>query len=319
MHAPSRAQWLAGSAALLAAGRATVVRAQPLLTVRYGSTPLVDGVPIYYAQQTGLFKAAGLDVGITKLTSTSAIAAALVGGALDVGEVSAIPLINAHVRGVPIKVVYANVMHINGRPFYSAILVPADSTVKTGKDLNGKTMSSAAVGDTAWMAARVWVDANGGDSSTVKFVEIPFSAVPAAIEEHRVDAAVTAEPYFSQAINGGKARTLADVAAGFGARCVQTTYAALSDYITKNRDAMGRFARVMHQAHDYLNNHRDDLATYTEQFTLVPKAQQRPETVAFAVDAGPRDVQPWIVAAARYGTIPKSFDAAELFVNPPLA
>lgn len=317
MHAPTRAQMLAGSAALFAAGRAAAVRAQSPITIRYGSTPLVDGVPIYYAQQTGLFRAAGLDVQITKLSSTSAIAAALVGGSLDVGEVSAVPLINAHVRGLPLRVVYSNVIHITGRPFYSAILVPADSPAKTGKDLNGKTVSSAAVGDSAWMAARVWVDANGGDSSTVKFVEIPFSALQAALEEHRVDAGVTAEPFFSQAVASGKARTLGDVAAGFGPRCTQTTYASTVEYIAKNRDAMGRFARVIHQAHEFLNTHRDDLATYTEQFTLVPKAQQRPETVAFATDAGPKELQPWIVAAAKYGTIPKTFDAAELFVALP--
>ena len=88
MHAPTRAQLLAGSAALLAAGHAADVRAQTPIAIRYGSTPLVDGVPIYYAQQTGLFKNAGLDVQITKLNSTSAIAAALVGGSLDVGEVT---------------------------------------------------------------------------------------------------------------------------------------------------------------------------------------------------------------------------------------
>jgi NitT/TauT family transport system substrate-binding protein len=316
MHAPTRAHVIAGTAALLAGGP-VAVRAQTPLAVRYGSTPLVDGVPIYYAVQTGLFRSAGLDVQITKLNSTSAIAAALIGGSLDVGEVSAVPLINAHVHNLPIKVVYSNVIHITGRPFYSAILCPADSAAKTGKDLNVKTVSSAAVGDSAWMAARVWVDANGGDSSTVKFVEIPFSALAAALEEHRVDAGVTAEPFFSQAVAGGKARLLGDVAAGFGPRCTQTTYAATADYIGKNRDAMGKFARVMRQAHEYLNTHRDDLATYTEQFTTVPKAQQRPETVTFATDAGAKELQPWITAAAKYATIPKSFDAAELFVTLP--
>jgi hypothetical protein len=36
--------------------------------------------------------------------------------------------------------------------------------------------------------------------------------------------------------------------------------------------------------------------------------------VNYAVDATPRDLQPWIAAAVKYGNIPRAFDAADLFV-----
>ena len=277
MHVRTRAQAIAGSAALVVASQ-TALRAQTVTTVRFGSTPLVDGVPLYYAQTSGMFRAAGIEVQISKLSSTSAIAAALAGGSLDAGVVSAIPLINAHVHGIDLKVVYPNVIHITGRPYYSAIIVGTDSPYHTGKDLNGKVMSSAAVGDSAWMAARVWVDANGGDSSTIKFVEIPFSAVPAAIEQGRIDAGVVAEPYFSQAVASGKERSAGDLTAGLGPRSIQTTYAAMADYIAKNRDVMSRFARAVKEANQYLNTHKPEFAGLTEAFTSVPRAQQRPET-----------------------------------------
>jgi NitT/TauT family transport system substrate-binding protein len=314
VHVRSRAQILTGAGALVLANR-TAVHAQTLMTVRFGATPLVDCVPIAYAQGNGAFRAAGFDVQITKLTSTSAIAAALVGGSLDMGEVSAVPLINAHIRGVDLKIVYPNVIHITGRPYYSAIVVAADSPIRNGRDFNGKTMSSAAIGDSAWVAARVFIDANGGDSSTVKFVEIPFSAVPAAIETGRIEAGVIAEPFFSQAVRSGKARSAGDLTAGLGLRSIQTTYAATNDYIVKNREALSRFVRVVREVHEYFNSHKPELAAATETFTGVPRAQQAPETVTYATDAGPRDLQTWIAAAAKYGTIPRTFDAAELFVN----
>ena len=71
------------------------------------------------------------------------------------GEVSAVPLINAHIRGVDLRIVYPNVIHITGRPYYSAIIVATDGPIRSGRDFNGKTMSSAAIGDSAWLRTRV--------------------------------------------------------------------------------------------------------------------------------------------------------------------
>jgi ABC-type nitrate/sulfonate/bicarbonate transport system substrate-binding protein len=68
--------------------------------LRYGSAPIIDRVPIFWAQQTGAFKREGLDVTITKMASTSLVATALVGGSLDIGEVTAHPLIFARIRSL---------------------------------------------------------------------------------------------------------------------------------------------------------------------------------------------------------------------------
>jgi ABC-type amino acid transport substrate-binding protein len=95
-----------------------------------------------------------------------------------------------------LKIVFPNTTHVTGRPYYSAIIV--------------------AVRDSAWIAARVRIDANGGDSSTVKFVELPFSAVLAALEAGRIDAGVTAKPFLGQAIKSGRGRSVGDLQAGFG-------------------------------------------------------------------------------------------------------
>jgi NitT/TauT family transport system substrate-binding protein len=306
---------LAGTAALAASLRARATVAQTLTTIRYASTPLVDGVPLFYAHQTGMFRSEGIDLVISKLTSTSVISAALVGGAVDIGEVTALPLLNAHIRGLNLQIVFPNTIHYTGRPYNAAIVVSASSNIRTAKDLNGKTMSSAGIGDTAWLASRVFLDANGGDSSTVKFVEVPFSAVVAALENGRIDGGVAVDPFYSQALKSGKARSLGDFQAGFGPRLIQSTYSTTGDYVAKNKDLLIRFARVSRAAHDYINNHRDDLVKYTEQFTGVEPARQAPEAVNFTVQYTPKDLQPWIDAAAKYKVIEKGFDAADLFAK----
>ena len=139
--------------------------------------------------------------------------------------------------------------------------------------------------------------------------------MPAAIETGRMKPAWIAEPYFSQAVKSGKARSAGDLTAGLGLRSIQTTYAATGEYITKNREALSRFVRVVREVHEYFNTHKPEFAAATEAFTGVPRAQQAPDTVTYATDAGPRDLQTWIEAAAKYGTIPRTFNATELFVS----
>ena len=58
--------------------------------------------------------------------------------------------------------------------------MPANSTVQSGKDLNGKTIAVIALNGITHIAARAWIDQNGGDSATAKFIEVPPPAMPAA-------------------------------------------------------------------------------------------------------------------------------------------
>ena len=58
---------------------------------------------------------------------------------------------------------------------YAAAIVRKDSPIKTGRDLNGKTFAVPALMDLNQIAAMAWIDQTGGDSRTVKIVEIPAS------------------------------------------------------------------------------------------------------------------------------------------------
>src|SRR5262249_23292435 len=98
-------------------------------------------------------------------------------------------------------------------------------------------------------------------------------------------------------------------------RVIQSTYSASNEYIAKNTDVVRRFVRVAKAAHEYMNAHRADLVTYTTQFTNVEPAQQSPQATNFVERSTPKDIQPWIDAAVKYGVIEKSFDASELYAK----
>jgi NitT/TauT family transport system substrate-binding protein len=146
------------------------------------------GVPVICAQQSGLFRNAGLDVVVQKINSGAATAAALAGGGLDVGILNSVTVIEANAHGVGLSILFPNRMHVPGKPFDAAMVTAAASSIRSGRDLNGRTIGCTAIKDASWLLCRAWMDANGGDSTTAKFVEVPFSAIPVALESGRIDA-----------------------------------------------------------------------------------------------------------------------------------
>jgi NitT/TauT family transport system substrate-binding protein len=310
----SRSHAIAASTMVVATGR-TALAQGALTTVRVASNPVNDVVPLLYAQNSGLFRNAGLDVTLQRATNGSAVAAALAGGAIDIGKVAATTIINAHVRGVLLTIVFPDRLHTFGPESETALVVPPDSPVKRGRDLNGKTISVGAIKDSTWIGARIFIDADGGDSSTAKFVEIPFSAASAAVVAGRVDAGVTNDPYLKQDVRGGKVRSLGDLLAAMGSKFLETAWVATADYIAKNRDTVTRFQRTIREAQTWCNAHVPEAVEITAGFTGVDKAIVASTKTLFATEADPRDMQPYITANAKYGIIPQAFNAADLYLR----
>jgi len=285
---------LAGTAMLLSSGSAGYAQTQ-LTSIRVASNPVNDVVPLLYAQNSGLFRSAGLDVTLQKATSGSAVAAALVGNAIDIGKVSSTAIVTAHAHGIPLTILFPDRLHTFGPQSESALVVAPDSPIRTGRDLNGKTISVGAIKDSTWIGARLFIDANGGDSSTVRFIELPFSTVTAAVTAGRIDAGVSNDPYLRQDVNAGKVRSLGDLLGALGS------------------NAAVRFVRAIREAQLWCNAHTSEAVALTSQFTGVDRTIVAATHTVFATEADPRVMQPYIAACAKYDIIPRAFDAAELF------
>ena len=67
------------------------------------------------------------------------------------------------------------------------------------KDLDGKVVAGSGLGTISGFSPRAWIDQNGGDSTKVKFVELAFPAMQAALDAGRVDAIMIAEPFLTAA------------------------------------------------------------------------------------------------------------------------
>jgi NitT/TauT family transport system substrate-binding protein len=303
--------WLAVLTALLAGACVTPALAAPD-AIRVATAGDDNAAPLLYADKAGLFKKANLDVQITKMKSGAAIAAAVAGGSLDIGKSSLTGLIAAHLRGIDFTLIAPSGMYVKEAPI-GALVVAADSPIKTPKDFSGKTISAAALNDINVVATQAWLEEHGVDSSSVKFVEIPESAVTAALAQKRVDGSTVLNPVLAETLMGGKNRIAATVFDGIAPRFMISGWFASADYVTKHRDIVERFERVMQQAEAYANTHHAETLDLVVQFTGVDAATVAGMTrPTYPVVLDPRDIQPLIDAEVKYKVIDKPFAAADL-------
>ena len=281
-------------------------------TLNVGAMPIAGAAQVFYAQEQGLFKAAGLDVNLTVLPNGAAIVAATTSGTLDIGFGSPSPLILAHVKGLPVRfMTYASLY--TGPPVISALMAAKNSTIRSGADLNGQTVAVNGLHDIGQFEVQSWVDRNGGNSETVKFVEMPYAAMLAALDQGRVAAASESEPWVSQ--SGSGARIVANLNDVVAPRYALAGWFSTDAWLARNPDLAQKFVAVMQQTARWANSHPKEASALLERYTKVTPdvAGTLLKQLQFN-EAGrpdPKDLQPVIDMLSKYGSIP-SFKAADL-------
>jgi NitT/TauT family transport system substrate-binding protein len=283
--------------------------AQDLPTITLATLINDTATSALYASRAGIFRKFGLNVELQVLTSGAAGATAIAGGAAQFGLSSLLGVYVAHDKGVPFTLVAPAGLYTSDVA-YSQFVVKTDSPIKTGRDMNGKTIGAPGLKDLDTIAIQNWVDQNGGDSKTLKFVEMSGSVALAAIEEGRIDGADLNTPTLTRGLEGGKVRTLAQIFDAIAPRFENTAWFTTTDYASKNRDIVGKFARALAEAGAYCNAHHDaTVAMVAETAKIDEKLVARMARITFADYLRPADLQPLINVAAKYGVISKAYDA----------
>lgn len=104
------------AAATFGAQRTPAAQAQDLTTLRVGVIPIDPCTEIFSAIELGSFAKAGLDIQINRMTSGAAIAAAIAGGALDMGLCDLVAAAAGHVHGLPFVYVAAGAVYTPQAP-----------------------------------------------------------------------------------------------------------------------------------------------------------------------------------------------------------
>jgi NitT/TauT family transport system substrate-binding protein len=310
----NRRSALRGSLALTASAGALLARARnagaQTAKLRVSSAPVDAGAASIYAYEAGIYTKYGLDVELVMGGNGSTIAAAVAGGSLDVGSANTLAIATAHEHGVAFVFIAPSGDWTSKAPTGGLLVAPA-SPVRSAHDLNGKTVGVAIIHGLAEITVRTWIDKNGGNSETVKFLELPYSESGAALAAGRADAASVEEPNFSLLVSSGY-RLIARPSDAIASQWTQGGYFCTLDFARAHPDIVKKFAAAMAETAVWANKNHDATAQILEKYSHTP-VNPATHRMFYPEHLSAAEMQPLIDAAARYGVLKAPFPAQELF------
>jgi NitT/TauT family transport system substrate-binding protein len=284
-----------------------------LTKIDVGVIPIVDTAPIWLGKSKGFFEEEGLDLNIQTASGGAAIVPGVVSGSFDFAFSNLISVMVAKDKGLDLKFV-ANGASSTGdtKKDVGAVVVPADSDIKSPKDLAGKKVSVnnlSNIGDTTISSV---VEADGGDPKNVDFVEVGFQDAPAALENKQVDAAWILEPFLSAAVDKG-ARVISYNFAAFDPELDIAGYFTAGDTVANDPALVEKFTKAMNKSLQYAQDNPQEVRDIVGTYTKIDQATRDKMTLPryraeFNQDAAGKLGE----AAAKYGTLSKAPSLDEL-------
>ncbi len=239
-------------------------------TVQLGVIPIVDVAPVYLGMQQGFFADEGLSLELSSGRGGAAIIPGVVGGSLDIGFGNNTSLVLAASKGLPLQVVASGVYSTGeqGRD-YVELLVSADSPIRSAADLEGKTVAVNTLQNLGDTSVRASVRKAGGDPGAVRFVEMPFPNMNAALAGGEIDAIWQVEPFLTLAKAQGHrviASPLVDTKPGL----MVSTYFTTEQYAQQNQDVVARFKAAIDRSLRYAQQHPQQVRRIIPSYLEVP-------------------------------------------------
>jgi NitT/TauT family transport system substrate-binding protein len=283
--------------------------------LRVAFQPYEYSAQVLYAHEMGAFTKAGLNVVLQEIAYGSAIATEVAAGAVDVGIATITTLAIAHSKKVPFVIIAPGAEFQISRAPTGFLMAGNQSGIKTAKDMSGKVVATPGLATMGDYGVRYWVDANGGDSTTLKFVEMPFSQMPAAFAAGRIDAAFIGEPYLDEAKH--VARPLAREMDAIGKEYVITAWFSTVAWATAHPDLVSRFAAALGDASSWAaKNPAKCIDILSQQFKIDPKTIAPGNLATFPQRITPDLIAVEVAMTARYGKF-APFPPEELIYTPP--
>jgi NitT/TauT family transport system substrate-binding protein len=276
--------------------------------------PLEIAALPYYAEDLGFFRDAGLSVQITSLTNGAAATAAVVSGSMDIGFSNSFSLVIAHDKGFPLVILSSTDLHLATNPVTGFLAVDKSSPLKSGKDFNGKTIGVGGLNSTPYYALRKWIDKNGGDSSSVRYIELNIPTIGDAILAKRIDAGSLDSANMFGARRRATLRQVASTYDAVAGKFMAGAWFCSPGWLSAHPDVAKRFVNALDRASAWANTHHAEaVQIYAKHSAFtVADLDSGPRPTFDPSTAAPDLLQPVIDLAAQYGAIKQRFDATDM-------
>jgi NitT/TauT family transport system substrate-binding protein len=229
------------------------------------------------------------------------------------GFSNVVSLVTARSKQLPLRVVSQGASgHKTENEAFDTLLVPKGSAIKQAQDLEGKTVAVNALNNIGPLSINYAVEQAGADPKKVKYVEVPFPDMIAAVEAGRVDAAWVVEPFASQGLAAG-ARSIFAPFEAVSPDLTIATYFTTDQYIKQNADVVDRFVSAMQKSLAYASKNpeavRKVVLTYTK---IPPQAAEKMKLPNWNPEYNDASIDKTIELAQKYGFIEKPVALGDL-------
>jgi NitT/TauT family transport system substrate-binding protein len=271
-------------------------------TLKVGVIPIADVAPLYLGMKQGFFEDEGLKIEPALAEGGAAIVPAVVSGDDQIGFSNTTSLIIAASKKLPVQIIAQGVQGGTGEDdAWDAVLVPKGSKIKSADDLAGKTIAVNTLNNVGPLTINTALEKRGIDYKDVKYVEVPFPDMNAALESDRVDAAWAVEPFYSQGLGAGS-KALLHPYEETAEHLTVATYFASKEYIAKNRDAVDGFKRAIEKSLQFASDNPDAVRQIVTEYTQIPpEAAKAIKLPVWSSDLGEDTIQETIELATKYG------------------
>ncbi|NEB01028.1 ABC transporter substrate-binding protein [Streptomyces sp. SID13726] len=237
--------------------------------VKVGIVPIVDVAPLYLGQRKGFFSSRGIDLKMVSAQGGAAIVPGVVSGQFQFGFSNPTSLMIAQTKGIAVKsVINACTTTGNTTTDVTGVMVAKDSPVKSAKELAGHSVAVNTLQNIGDTVVREAVRKDGGDPTKVKFVEIPFEQMPAALAAGQVDAAWMGEPAQTIARAQG-ARSVTAPFAETDPKLTLATYFTSARLAQQDPDLVKRFKEAVGESLAYASAHQDEARQAATAYTKI--------------------------------------------------
>jgi len=240
------------------------------------------------------------------------VPAAIASSSFEFGWVTIDALATAHVKGIPLVAIAPGAEYTaTSSPRQDTGLVVAQvRKIRSPKDLNGKVIAVPSRLGISESSTRALIDQNGGDSTSIKMVEVPFIAMAAALDAGRIDAAYISEPFLGPAAKVD--RVIGNPRNAIGRHYLTSAWTTTLPYATSHAELVKSFAAVIHETALWANQNpeksADIVAKYTKLDLAVVATMVRSH---FGEQLAPALMQPVVDVSAKYNKF-TPFPASEL-------
>jgi NitT/TauT family transport system substrate-binding protein len=241
-------------------------------TLKVGVIPIADVAPLYLGMDKGFFADEKLKIEPQLAEGGAAIVPSVVSGDYQIGFSNTTSLIIAASKNLPVQIISQGVLGGTGPDdAWDGVIVPKGSDIKDIAGLEGKTVAVNTLNNVSQVVVNTALKEAGADYTKVKYVEVPFPDMNAALESGRVDAAFQVEPGYSGGLAAGS-KNISNAYEEMAPNYTVATYFASKQYIAESRDVVDRFTRAMQKSLEYASSHDDEVRAIVGTYTEIPQA-----------------------------------------------